>query len=608
MRIGASYLGEGRCEFVVWAPRVDKLEVRIPGPGERLWPMDRDARGYWRTRASGIEPGTDYLYRLDGKTERPDPASAFQPEGVHGPSRVIDHSTHSWSDADWCGRPLPELVIYELHVGTFTPEGTFDAVIPRLPELAEMGITAIELMPVAAFPGERNWGYDGVQPFAVQKSYGGPEGLRRLVDACHRSGLAVVLDVVYNHLGPEGNYLREFGPYFTDHYRTPWGEAVNFDGPGSDEVRGYFIENARHWFFRYHIDALRLDAIHAIYDFSARPFLRQLTQEAETWSAERQPPCLLIAESDLNDSRIIRSPRVGGCGLDAQWNDDLHHAIHTLITGEQDGYYRDFGRAADLATALREGYAYSWRYSPYRRRHHGNSAADLPGKRFVVAAQNHDQIGNRLRGERLITLAGFAAAKLAAAAVMLSPFVPLLFMGEEYGETNPFLFFVSFGDPHLIEAVRQGRKEEFSAFGWQEEPPDPQAQATIARSKLDWSRRYQGQGKALTDCYRELLRLRRELPALADLGPKCPRAEGLEEAKLVWFERRSGSHRALVLLNFAARSSEFAFPETAIGWQKRFDSADLAWLGPGPTLPEVIRGQARVAMPALSSALYLPER
>jgi maltooligosyltrehalose trehalohydrolase len=363
-------------------------------------------------------------------------------------------------------------------VGTFTPEGTFEAIIPHLDELRELGITAVELMPVAQFPGTRNWGYDGVYPFAVQNSYGGPEGLKRLVNACHGRGIAVVLDVVYNHLGPEGNYLWDFGPYFTDRYKTPWGSAINFDGPHSDPVRRLFIENALYWVTEFRMDGLRIDAVHGILDFSAYPFLEELASAVHEKAERLNRRVYVIAESDLNDTRVIRSRELGGYGLDAQWNDDFHHALHTLLTEDQTGYYQDFGRLGDLVKAFREGFVCSGQYSSYRRRRHGNSSRDIPAGCFVVFAQNHDQVGNRMRGERLSQLVCRERMKLAAGVVFLSPFIPLLFMGEEYGETAPFPYFISHSDADLVEAVRRGRREEFAAFGWSQEPPDPQIPMT----------------------------------------------------------------------------------------------------------------------------------
>jgi maltooligosyltrehalose trehalohydrolase len=374
--LGATYLGDGRCRFRLWAPFAQTAAVRIVAPQERLIPMEPHERGYHEATVDGIEPGNLYIYRLDDGKDRPDPASRFQPRGVHGPSQVMD-SSFPWEDDSWSGLPLEQYVIYELHAGTFTPEGTFDAIIAHLDRLKELGVTAIELMPVAQFPGDRNWGYDGVDLFAVQSSYGGPAGLKRLVNACHRHGLAVVLDVVYNHLGPEGNYLADFGPYFTDRYRTPWGQAINFDGPGSDEVRRFFIENALYWTTEFHIDGLRLDALHAVFDSSAQPFLEELAAVVHDEADRMGRRVYLFAESDRNDPRFVRSSDSGGYGLDAHWNDDFHHALYTLLTGEQTGYYQDFGKMEDLAKAFREGFIYSGQYSPT-----GSAATALPPATF----------------------------------------------------------------------------------------------------------------------------------------------------------------------------------------------------------------------------------
>jgi maltooligosyltrehalose trehalohydrolase len=411
----------GACTFRVWAPFRRSVDVKILGPRAVSVPMTQDARGYWQVSLSGLEAGTRYFYRLDDERDRPDPASRHQPEGVHGPSAVVDHGSFRWTDNAWRGLPLAEYVVYELHIGTFTPEGTFDAAIPRISELQQLGITAMELMPVAQFPGGRNWGYDGTYPFAVQHSYGGPEGLKRLIDACHGQGMAVVLDVVYNHLGPEGNYLGEYGPYFTDRYRTPWGQAINYDGAYANEVRNYVIGNALSWIRDYHVDALRVDAVHGIFDFGARHILQDIGDAVHGAGEETGRSAYVIPESDLNDARLIRPREVGGYGLDAQWNDDFHHCIRTLLTGERTGYYQDFGRLEDLAKAFREGFVYSGQYSPYRKRDHGGPSTDRPAYQFVVFSQNHDQVGNRMLGDRLSAQASFEAQKLAAACVILSP-------------------------------------------------------------------------------------------------------------------------------------------------------------------------------------------
>ncbi|MFC1937816.1 malto-oligosyltrehalose trehalohydrolase, partial [Chloroflexota bacterium] len=413
--LGAAYLGDDQCQFIVWAPLAQRIEVHIVSPEELIIPLQRDSQGYHRVVTGGVKPGSLYFYRLDGEKEHPDPASRFQPQGVHGPSQVLA-ATFPWQDQNWPGLPLQEYILYELHVGTFTEEGTFDAVIGHLDRLKDLGITAMELMPVAQFPGNRNWGYDGVCPFAVQDSYGGPEGLKHLVNTCHQKGLAVVLDVVYNHLGPEGNYIADFGPYFTDRYKTPWGAALNFDGPHSDEVRRFFIENALYWLEEFHIDALRLDALHAIFDMSSYPFLQELAASFHQKVAKLNRKAYLIGESSANDARLIKPSESGGYGLDAQWNDEFHHSLHTLLTGEQSGYYQDFGQLQHLIKAFQEGFVYSGQYSHYRQRRHGVSSRNIPSHRFVVFAQNHDQVGNRVKGERLSRLVLFEALKLAAGA------------------------------------------------------------------------------------------------------------------------------------------------------------------------------------------------
>ncbi len=607
MQLGANYLEGGRCEFLVWAPKPAEVSLKLFAPQERVLPMVRQGRGYWRATADNVLPGSRYQFFLDGERSRPDPASHFQPDGVHGPSAVVDHRSFAWSDQGWSVPSLAELVVYELHVGAFTAAGTFEAAIPRLEQLRELGITAIELMPVAQFPGSRNWGYDGVQPYAVQNSYGGPHGLKKLVDAAHRAGLAVVLDVVYNHLGPEGNYLWDYGPYFTDRYRTPWGEAINFDGAHSDEVRRYFLQNALHWFKNYHIDALRLDAVHAINDFSAKPFLQELAEQTREFCLGNRRQCLLIAESDLNDARLIRPIEAGGVGLDAQWSDDFHHALHTLLTGENLGYYADFGRTGDLVKAFREGFVLSWRYSTYRKRRHGSSSADRPAHQFFVCSQNHDQVGNRMLGERLIALAGFEGAKLAAAAVLLSPFAPVLFMGEEYGEDNPFPYFVSFEDENLVEGVRRGRREEFRHFHGAGEPPDPQAVGTFERARLDWDKRERGSHRAMADFYRELLRLRREHPVLARRDKDHLEGWGLEEERLLWLRRWRDRDEIWVLMNFNRQEVCSPFPGRQGRWRKVLDSADRQWHGPGSELPALIESRCKVRLAPLSFALYSRE-
>jgi maltooligosyltrehalose trehalohydrolase len=546
--------------------------------------MERQEKGYHEIVADGIEPGALYYYRLDGQMERPDPASRSQPQGVHGPSQVVT-AEFPWKDERWCGLPLRDYVLYELHVGTFTSEGTFDAIRPHLNRLKTLGITAIELMPVAQFPGNRNWGYDGVYPFAVQNSYGGPRGLKRFVNGCHQNGLAVVLDVVYNHLGPEGNYLGDYGPYFTDRYKTPWGSAINFDGPESDEVRRFFFENAIHWVREFHIDALRIDAVHAIMDFSASPFLSELAVVVHDEGARLNRRIAVIPESALNDTRLIQPRELGGYGLDAQWNDDFHHALHVLLTGERTGYYQDFGEVLDLVKAFRDGFVYDGRYSKFRRRRHGNTSRAIPADRFLVFSQNHDQIGNRMMGDRLSQSIAFEGLKLAAGVVLLSPFIPLLFMGEEYGETAPFPYFVSHSDPDLIKAVREGRQNEFAAFGWTRESPDPQSEETFLAAKLNHHVIDTGQHRVLFRFYQELLRLRRNLPALCNLVKEDMEVYGHETKKIMTLRRWHDGEEALAFFYFGMDpvSVDLSLPQGR--WHKVLDASDTRWLGPGTSLP-----------------------
>ena len=584
---GAMYLGDKQCRFVVWAPLAQKVEVHITDPDDRTVEMQPQRRGYYHATLEGIVPGSFYYFRLDDKTEKPDPASRSQPCGVHGPSQVVDPA-FEWQDAKWEGLNLSDYILYEIHVGTFTDEGTFQAIIPHLDELKDLGITAIELMPVAQFPGSRNWGYDGVYPFAPQNSYGGPAGLKALVQACHERGLGVVLDVVYNHLGPEGNYLSLFGPYFTDHYHTPWGWAINFAGPQSDEVRRFFIENALYWIRDFHIDALRLDAIHAIVDPSAVPFLEELGMVMHAEAKRLGRKVYVIAESDRNDSRVISRREKGGYGLDAQWSDDFHHALHALLTGERTGYYRDFGTVADLAKAYREGFVYSGQFSVYRQRRHGNSSRSLPSRQFIVCSQNHDQIGNRMLGERLSQLIGFESLKLAAGLLLLSPYVPLLFMGEEYAEEAPFQYFTSHSDPSLIETVRKGRQQEFKAFEWKGEVPDPQDENTFQRCKLHRDLRHNGRHRVIYDFIRQLIKLRSHVPALVRKSKEDMQVISYEREKLLWVHRWDGCDHAIAVFNLGDMAAVAALPFPDMSLTKILDSSDQRWNGAGSSTPEVL--------------------
>jgi maltooligosyltrehalose trehalohydrolase len=501
-------------EVRVWAPKAEMVELQT---GSRRLGMTKENSGWWSADTDEIRHGADYGFLIDGEGPFPDPRSCWQPNGVHELSRWVDHSRFDWHDEGWQQPPLESALIYEMHVGTFTPEGTFDSAIEKLDHLIDLGVTHLELMPVTEFSGKRGWGYDGVDLYAVHDAYGGPEGLKRMVDACHQRDLAVSLDVVYNHFGPCGNYVIKFGPYLTDRYRTPWGDAVNLDGPDSDKVRRFFIDGALMWLRDYHMDGLRIDAVHAIVDTSAIHFLEQLAGEVKELEAKLGRHLILIAESDLNDSRVVRSPELGGYGIDAQWNEDFHHALHTVLTGESQGYYQDFGSLADLARVITKGLAYDGRYSQYRRRIHGRPAGELSGHQFISFLQNHDQIGNRAKGDRTSHLLTAGQLKIAATLVMTSPFVPLLFQGEEWAASTPFLYFTDYDEPGMGDAVTKGRQEEFAAFGWDpKEIPDPQDEKTFLRSTLNWDEVSERKHQDILEWYRLLVELRRKTSELTD--------------------------------------------------------------------------------------------
>ena len=611
--IGAMPTTGDAVKFRVWAPYAKTVAVQLVDQDRVMVPMQRDERGYFETVVTGVVPRSRYRYVLDGGKERPDPASRFQSDGVHGPSVVVDPTSFRWTDMGWKGMPLDTYIIYELHVGTFTREGTFEAIIPHLSYLRDtVGITAIELMPVAEFPGRRNWGYDGVHPFAPQSSYGGPQGMKRLVDACHAAGLAVILDVVYNHLGPEGNYLNDFGPYFTDRYRTPWGSAINYDGPDSDEVRQYVVDNALYWVTEYHVDGLRLDAIHGIFDFSAQHVLKDLASAVHSQAQRLGREVNVIAESDLNDARVIDPPSVGGYGLDGQWNDDFHHALRVVVAGERKGYYEDFHGLSDLAAAVRNGFVYSARYSAHRRRRHGNSSRHCQPSQFVVFSQNHDQIGNRAVGDRLSTQLPWDALKAIRALVLLSPNIPLLFMGEEYGETAPFQYFIEHGDPDLVEAVRQGRRREFAHFGWNpEDIPDPQDSATFERSRLNRERLDDRQA-ALLRWTKELIRLRRGEPALGAGDGKVRRHQVWTfEAEHVLVVHRSAEEgsASLLVLGFNKSPVTVKLSEPQGKWRLRLNASSKEFGGAGqdsmPTDLAISPQGASVSIPTYGAAVFL---
>lgn len=506
----------------VWAPDAERVDLVLPRPAgaPEVVPMDHQD-GWWSTPRS-LEHGTDYAFSVDGSEPRPDPRSPWQPDGVHGPSRTFDTSRHRWADEGWPGRDVRGAVVYELHVGTFTPAGTLDAAVERLDHLVDLGVDVVELMPVAAFPGVHGWGYDGVALFSVHEPYGGPAALQRFVDAAHRRGLAVCLDVVYNHLGPSGNYLNVFGPYFTDRHHTPWGQAVDLDGPRSAPVRAFVVENALRWFREFHLDALRLDAVHALVDDSPRHLLAELADAVEDLSREVGRPLSLIAESDLNDATTVTPTAEGGLGMTAQWADDVHHAIHAFLTGERHGYYVDFGSVEVLAKVLTRVFRHDGDWSAFRGRTWGRPVPEgTDGHRFVVFAQDHDQVGNRAVGDRPSERLDPGGLAVAAALVLTSPFTPMLFMGEEWGARTRWQFFTDHAEPDLVESIRRGRTAEFGGHGWTDlyggdvAVPDPQAPSTVEASRLDWSEPQRPEHARLLHWYRTLITLRREVPDLA---------------------------------------------------------------------------------------------
>jgi maltooligosyltrehalose trehalohydrolase len=544
-------------EFTVWAPNANKVAVKI---GEKMYPMSGPGeRGWWRVAVEQAGPGTDYGFAIDDDAKAwPDPRSQWQPRGVHGLSRIYDQTVFAWNDDGWQAPPFSRAVIYELHVGTFTSAGTFDSAIERLDYLLELGITHVELMPVAAFPGGHGWGYDGAALFAVYEGYGGPDGLKRLVNACHSRGLAVLLDVVYNHFGPVGNYTGKFAPYLNDAHRTPWGGAVNLEEEWSHQVRRFFCDNALMWLRDYHMDGLRLDAVHAFVDRSAIHFLEQLSAEVGALSATLGRALVVIAESDLNDPRVVARRESGGMGMDAQWSDDFHHALFAVLCGGKvDGYYADFGAMGQLAKALEQSFVYDGIYSRFRNRVHGKTARQLEQHRFLGYIQNHDQVGNRAVGDRLGEIVGFHRAKVAAAVVLLSPFIPMIFQGEEWAASSPFQYFADHEDPEMARLVREGRKREFAPFGWAlESIPNPEARETFERSKLKWDETDHGEHAEMLEWYRELIRLRRRTPSLNAAEPGQTSVSYDEQGKTVSMVRGS----VALYCNLGEREWSFGLP------------------------------------------------
>lgn len=588
---------DGGVVFRVWAPRSAQLSLQIVG--QNPIPMERRG-GFFELLCPGTSAGADYQYCLDSGNCRPDPVSRWQPQGVHGPSRVVDPEAYSWNDTSWRGVELRDLVFYELHVGTFSPQGTFDGVIEKLSHLRDLGITALSIMPVAQFPGGRNWGYDGAYPYAVQESYGGPEGFKRLVDACHRQGLAVVLDVVYNHLGPEGTYLAEYGHYFTDHYRTSWGRAVNYDGQYSDFVRRYVVDNALYWLTEYHVDGLRLDAVHAIYDYGAYHILAELKEAFAAQAEALGRKAWIIAESDLNDVRILNPKELGGYGIDSQWHDDFHHAVTTALTQRKESYFVDFGSLDDVRKAVEEGFVIDGRYSEYRKKRHGSSTRKRPGTQFVCFIQNHDQIANACEGRRLATLLSVEGQKLAAMLYLCGPALPMLFMGEEWGAETCFYYFTSFEDPALAQAVREGRMKE--SFG---EAIDPQAEETFRKSCLDWGEEAEPAHQTVLAYYRDLLRLRKSTPALSDCRKDLTKVVYDEAQRWLLLKR---SEQAIVVSNFSDRSQEISLVLPLGEWCPVCSSFDRKYGGKHEPVIESLIGDdvpVSLELPSLGATLLL---
>ncbi|MFF5181427.1 malto-oligosyltrehalose trehalohydrolase [Micromonospora sp. NPDC000316] len=542
-------------KFSVWAPDATRVRLRLAGDVDHEMRAAPD--GWWRVEVP--DAGPDYSFLLnDDETALPDPRSPWQPAGVHGPSRRYDHSAFEWSDSAWTGRQLPGSILYELHVGTFTPEGTFDAAIGRLDHLVSLGVDLIELLPVNAFNGEHNWGYDGVCWFAPHEPYGGPDGLKRFVDAAHSRGLGVILDVVYNHFGPSGAYAPRFGPYLAEQSNT-WGRTVNLDGPHSDEVRRYIIDSVLMWLRDYHVDGLRLDAVHALPDSRAVPLLEELAVSVESLSTHLGRPLSLIAESDLNDPRLITPREAGGFGLHAQWNDDAHHALHTLLTGERQGYYGDFGSLETLSDVLTGGFFHAGTWSSFRNRHHGRPVDPrVPGHRFVAYLQNHDQIGNRATGDRISASLSPSLLRVGATLLLTAPFTPMLFMGEEWAASTPWQFFTSHPEPELATAVALGRRREFASHGWAEgDVPDPQDPETFVRSRLDWAELDKPEHREMLAFYQRLIALRRSLPDLSD--PRL-NAVSVQHGDQFLLMRRG---ETLVVANLAGRGQGVSLPGVA---------------------------------------------
>lgn len=600
--VGVNFNADGEAEIKLWAPLAKSAELLLNKNNEKH-ALKEASYGYWQLTTNTLKPNDLYQFVLDGKQPLPDPASLSQPESVHGASRAIDVCSFNWTDQSWENYSLKDYVLYELHTGTFTPEGTFAGIESKLDYLKELGITAIEIMPVAQFPGGRNWGYDGVFPFAVQNTYGGVQGLQHLVNACHQKGIAVVLDVVYNHVGPEGNYFGKFGPYFTQKYNTPWGNAINFDDEYCDAVRQYYTENVLMWLRDFHIDALRMDAVHAIKDFSTKHILREVKQQVNQLMTETGRKHHLIVELDLNDTRFINPLEKEGFGMDGQWIDEFHHALRVTAGGEKTGYYSDFEGISHLAKAYRDAYVYDGIYSPHRKKTFGIKAEHNPGEQFVVFSQNHDQVGNRMLGERSSQLFSFEMQKLMVGAVMVSPFLPMLFMGEEYSETHHFLYFISHTDTDLADAVRKGRKAEFAAFHAEGEAPDPMDDASFTGSKLQWELIGQEPHATMLHYYKTLIAARKQLPALYHLNRQHLKVSSDEQTQTLMLHRWHENQQVLCLMNFSKEEQQIQLPQNQHQWHKILASADPLWKGP-KTSPDTVDASAPATLQPQSINIY----
>ena len=594
MRPGVTFSVSGEAQVLVWAPKAEKVQLQF-GKEATILDLEKRNYGFWILQTRALWPGDRYGFLLDGNGPFPDPASIYQPKGVHGPSKAFHLQKMEWTDGNWKNPAMKDYIIYELHVGTFTHEGTFAALEAKLDHLVQLGVNAIEIMPVSQFAGGRNWGYDGVFPYSVQDSYGGPGALQQLVNACHEKGIAVILDMVYNHLGPEGNILDQFGHYFTGKYHTPWGDAVNFDDAWSDAVRHYFVQNALMWFRDFHIDALRLDAVHAIKDFSPVHILQEIRGQVDALTRQTGKEHYLIVEMDLNDTRFVKPFDAGGYGMHAQWVDEFHHALRVSSGQERSGYYADFEGVTSLAKAFRDAYVFDGIYSDHRKRKFGMKADGIPGQQFIVFSQNHDHIGNRMLGERTSKLVSFEMQKLLAGTVFVSPFVPLLFMGEEWAEPNPFQYFVSHTDAELADAVRKGRKSEFAAFHLEGEAPDPVAVSTFENSKLQWSLIDERPHRTMLDYYRKWIALRKSQQVLGECDRNGLSVEVFEEKKLLCIQRVWGRQHLVAFLNFSKSPQEASLPFENLTWQKLIASCDPAWNGPQPMPEQAGAGALTVA-------------